>query len=120
MEAAVIAPQKRVWITNYAGHDYEKAKPFGELKYLTKGFIDFKSLDRIKFLVAQEIADSSPDDYLLLSGTSLVCAIASVLFYALHGRVNILNFDKNTDSYRPITLTTDANADLFRVLKSGS
>lgn len=116
MEAAQLNSARRVWVTNYAGHDYEKAKPFGELCYLTKGYISFQSLDRVKFTLAQALIDSSPDDYLLLSGTSIVCVIAAVLFYAMHRRLNLLNFDKTKDAYREVILTELSNNDLFRVL----
>lgn len=106
----------RVFIANYAGHDYTKAEAYGELKFVTKGFISFQSLDRVKFQVAEGLVGTRSEDWLVLSGTNIVNALAAVLWYVMHGKVKILNYDKSTGSYREIILTGEATDKLLKVL----
>lgn len=107
----------RVYVSNYAGHDYEAAEKFGEVRAITMGFVDFSSLDRVKYQVAQGIIDSSPDDYLALSGTNIVNAFAAMLWITLHGKVKMLNFNKENGVYREVIVTADSLAKLLETLK---
>jgi hypothetical protein len=43
----------RVFVTNFAGHDYTKAEKYGEIVWITKGYVSFHSLDRIKYRVCE-------------------------------------------------------------------
>jgi len=107
---------KRVWITNYAGHNYERAKSFGELRFVTKGSINFQSLDRLKFQVAQDLMEIQEDDFVLLSGTNIISVITCLLVYEKFGRINILNYDKYTDTYRVLVVDSTSNKDIIRVI----
>lgn len=109
----------RVYISNFGGHDFSPAEKWGELQFITRGFISFQSLDRLKFQIAQGILDSSPDDYLLLSGTNIINVVAALLWFELHEKVNILNFDKTMNDYRLITITKSGTTNLMEVLKNG-
>lgn len=97
----------RVFITNYAGHTYEGAHKYGDFVYLTKGYISFKSLDRIKFTIAEQIInESTAEDWLLLSGVPALSAIAAALWMAHHGQVKLLVWDKKyKDHYRELEIT---------------
>lgn len=73
----------------------------------------------MKFQVAQGLLDSRPNDWLALSGTNIINALAAVLWFCMHGTVKILNYDKNTDVYREIILTRESNDKLLEVLRGG-
>lgn len=107
----------RVFVANFAGHDYTKAEQYGELVFITKGFISFQSLDRVKYQVALSVAESHSDDWLALSGTNIVNVLAAVLWFSMHRTVKILNFDKNTGKYREIILEDAANNKLIELIQ---
>jgi len=105
----------RVFITNYAGHTYEGAHKYGEFVYLTKGYISFKSLDRIKYTIAEQIInESTPADWLLLSGVPALSAIAAAIWVAHHGQVKLLVWDKKyKDHYRELIITPQNMAEMI-------
>lgn len=108
----------RVFVANFAGHDYSKAKKYGELVPITKGFVSMQGLDRLKFQIAEAIATTAPDDYLVLSGANIICVLSAVLWFQLHGKVRVLNLDKNTRDYREIVLTRENIDSVFTVLEA--
>lgn len=114
--AAEVLDVPRVFVTNYAGHDYSALNRYGKKVFITKGFISFQGLDRVKFQVAQGLMDCGPEDWLALSGTNILNVIAAVLWYQRHGRVKVLNYDKESRQYRELILTTENNEQLFAVL----
>jgi len=95
----------KVWITNFAGHDYDAAKKFGELTHITKGFISDSSLDRLKFKIIEAMQDFKRGDYLLLSGTNIINVIAVAYAFARVSDVKLLVFDKDENIYREVHLT---------------
>lgn len=103
----------KVYVTNFAGHDYSKAEVYGEVVPLTRGNLDFGSLDRVKFYLAEQIAKSHHDDYVALSGSSFIAVAVCILWMTLHGRIKILNYDKLTNSYREFTMGEVANRNLL-------
>ena len=108
----------RVYVSNFAGHDYADAQRFGELRPITMGFISFQSLDRVKFQIAEGIRDSRPEDFLVLSGTNIVNVLAALLWMSMHGKVRILNYDKSTHKYREIVLSDESNDLLMKALRN--
>lgn len=108
----------KVFVTNFAGHDYTKAEKFGELIYLTKGFVDFNSLDRIKFRVAEKLLDADDEDYLLFSGNSYISIIAAIIWYERFKRVKLLvhEFRSSENEYRESVITEKNINEILRVL----
>lgn len=117
MEATVKTP--RVFVTNFAGHDYSKAEKFGTIIPLTRGNLDFGSLDRVKYYLAERIVLSTEDDYVALSGSSFIAAVVCCLWMELHGQVKILNYDKMTDEYRLFVMTARSNAGMLGDIMAG-
>lgn len=123
METVIDSGEKRetvVWITNYAGHEYEDAKRFGVLKQITSGHISFASLDRIKFTIASAVAETHKDDYLVLSGANIVCVLSAIIWFQLHEQIKILNWDKfannSTGGYREMLITKSNLTELIEFL----
>lgn len=83
----------KVFVVNHAGHNYRAAEDFGELRFITRGYVSLGSIDRVLGTVVDEVAQSSPDDYLLLSGMILVNVFAISAWLELHPVVRILNWD---------------------------
>lgn len=110
----VIKP--RVFVANFAGHDYSIAEKYGELVFITKGFISFQGLDRVKYRVAQGMMEATAEDWLVLSGTNIINVLAALLWYQRHDCVKILNFDKTTQVYREIIVTRENNEKLLEAL----
>jgi hypothetical protein len=110
----------RVFVANYAGHDYAPLARFGKPVFITKGFISFQGLDRVKFQVAQGLMGCTADDYLALSGTNIINVIAALLWFQMHGKVKLLNFDKDARQYRELVINTENNEQLLTVLGSQS
>lgn len=109
--------EPRVFVANFAGHDYSGAEKYGALCFVTKGFISFQSLDRVKYQVGMGIKDSRPDDWLALSGTNIINVLAAVLWFGMHGQIKILNYDKNTGVYREVTITKRSSDSMMEVLR---
>ena len=110
----------RVFVTNYGGHDYDEAKSFGEIRWVTRGFVSFQSLDRVKFLVAEAITDSRPDDYLLISGRAIISVLAALVWFHKHSIVRLLVFDqKGGNKYREVVIKKSNLDDLVKVLGEG-
>jgi hypothetical protein len=111
---------RRVFVTNFAGHDFAAAKPYGEIYWITKGYVSFQSLDRVKFLITEQVLLSDSEDWLLLSGTPLISVIAALVWYAIHKKVKLLVFDKKDDGkYRELIISEANIGDLLKVIPEG-
>lgn len=107
----------RVFITNYAGHDYGNTREYGEFVWITKGYVSFQSLDRVKYQVAEKVAESRKQDWLCLSGTPLISVLAVLIWYHKHKVVNLLVWDrKMQDKYRELIITEDNLTEILETL----
>lgn len=111
----------RVYVTNFAGHDYTQAEKWGELYWITKGYISFHSLDRVKYRVCESVQSSEPEDWLLLSGIPMICVVATSYWMWKHNKCKMLVHDKKRNGeYRELILSDKNFSDLFNVLNHGS
>lgn len=99
----------QVWIVNDAGHDFSKAEKFGGLQKLTIGRVNPFYPDRL----AQELSIgivryASPEDFLLISGTPILNALALCLWVKAHGSCKVLQWDAKRQDYR-ISTVSDSN-----------
>lgn len=83
----------RVYIPNRSTHDYTNAKAFGELVFLTDGFIDPRKLSNLVRVCAEGMADSTSEDFLMVAGLPVIVGICSAIFARKHGRLNYLVFN---------------------------
>lgn len=112
---------KKVFVTNFAGHDYTKAERFGDLVYLTRGYVDFNSLDRLKFRIAERLLDATDEDYLLFSGNSYISIIAAIIWYERFKKVKLLVHDfrkQGENEYRESIITEKNVNETLRVLNN--
>lgn len=103
-----------VWICNEAGHDYSDAKRYGEPKPLTIGNVNPLQVDRLKWHLARGIAKyASADDYLLISGTPMVNAIALAIWLNHFRAVKLLQWNAKHRVYELSEFTLDHLMDLI-------
>ncbi len=93
-----------VFVINHTGYSYSRAKEFGELVYLTRGYIDFNDSAELKTSLRSLIETATPEDYLLLSGNTLLCVIAVDLWKSIHKSCKILRWSRDSSNYIPYEL----------------
>ena len=100
-----------IWIVNEAGHNYEKALdliPNGELKPLTLGDVNPLRVDRLSQNLARGIARYVREsDYMLISGTPVLNAIALTLWMIQHRSCKLLQWNAKLREYELSTITLD-------------
>lgn len=84
---------KRVYVINDSCHDYSEAESFGTLTFLTKGKINKLATARMYREFEAQLKDSSKEDFILLSGLTIMSVIACCMFAGMHGKLNLLIFD---------------------------
>lgn len=95
----------KIYVTNFAGHKIKKAFEHTNLSpakaqiNLTEGNIDIFNTDRLIFTIKEKIRDSSPDDFLLLCGPSMISCIAFGQWLEKHGMVHLLIYHAKKKNY---------------------
>lgn len=118
--ASVEAVKPRVFVTNYAGHDYHDAEQYGEFHWITKGYLSFHSLDRVKYTIGVVVNQSRKQDWLLLSGRPIISVIAAMIWFSLHKQIKILVWDqkgKPEPKYRELIITDANMMDMLQVIQ---
>lgn len=85
---------RRVFVPNDAGHDMSDAKRFGEVVYMTRGALRRNAVREHAKAIRSALSTSSPDDYVVVGGLSIITAIAAAAFAARHGHVNFLLWER--------------------------
>jgi hypothetical protein len=80
----------KVFIVNRSAHDFSNASRFGTLTYLSSGEINRWNTNHMARIFEEVLASSSKEDYLVLCSLNIMNSIASAIFAAKHGRLNIL------------------------------
>jgi hypothetical protein len=113
---AATVKEERVFITNYAGHNYDGARKYGRLISITRGYVSFGSIDRVKFNITKKIVEEShAEDWMCLSGVPVISAIAAAVWLRHHGKLKLLVWDKKTDSqYREVIIDENNYNDMIR------
>lgn len=98
-------PVRVVYVANLGPHDFSEAEEYGDIVYLTKGPTSNQPAKLAQEIVAG-LSDSDPDDYLVLSGPSLVCGIVATVFALMHGgRLNLLLYRGPNQPYHRVRLS---------------
>lgn len=80
-----------VYVINKGGHNFTPAEKYGKLTYLTEGVINPFSIDKMYREVVSKLKDSKPDDFILITGLTIINSIACACFARKHdGRLNLL------------------------------
>jgi hypothetical protein len=82
-----------VYIVNKGCHDYSKAQEFGTLVYLSRDSYSRFSTGKIFRIFRELMKDSTKEDYILISGLSVMSSVACSIFAAKHQRINLLLYN---------------------------
>jgi len=93
-----------VYVINQSGHDYSEASHFGPIIFLSRGSINRYSTNNIYRQFTTILKDSSPDDFLLVTGLTVMNAIAASIMTHLHGKVNFLLFKQGKYIERTVVI----------------
>lgn len=81
-----------VWIPNNSGHDFSAAERWGNLRFLTEGSINRFAVADMHRSFVPALAESEPEDYLLVTSLTIMNVVAAAILAAKHGRLNLLLF----------------------------
>lgn len=88
----------KVYVTNYNGnYDYSKAEAYGELINMTQGFIPAHRYGPTMKIFENYAKTANDDDFLLLSGSNLVCGLAVAAWLKYRKSCNMLQHGKSWD-----------------------
>jgi hypothetical protein len=83
-----------VFVVSKSAHDFSEARRFGKLVYLSEGAMNRYQVNNMERQFKEKLEASSPDDYILPCGLSMMNSIACAMFALMHGRLNVLLFKK--------------------------
>lgn len=90
---------RKVFIPKSGGHDFQAAEEFGDLVFLCDEDQSPFEVDRIREILRRKLADASPEDFLLLSGSPSINIMAAMELIRRFGRVNMLLFHARRKIY---------------------
>ena len=80
----------KVYITNRGCHDFSGATQFGDLIDLTVGKYNLLSLGRMHREMEPLLRESTPEDYILVCGPTVMNMVVAAIMSELHSRLNLL------------------------------
>jgi len=83
-----------VYVVSKSSHDFSQAKRYGKLIFLSEGAMNRYHVNNMVRQFNGLLKDSSPEDFILPCGLSVMNSIACAAFVLLHGRLNLLLFKK--------------------------
>ena len=96
----------KVYVVNYAGHDYTAAHEWGKLVYLTVGHVPQGSLDRLMYDITK-LNESTSEDWLLPCGLQILNVIASAYWLTKHSELRLLVRDRKNKGYREMKIAKE-------------
>ncbi len=94
----------KVYVTNRGGHSYEAAEKFGEIIYITEGTLNRFATSTLYRAFIDGMAESQPEDYILITSMSIVNAIGAAVFARKHGCLNLLLYRSGEYILREINI----------------
>ena len=93
-----------VYVVNRGGHNYQPAEKFGHLVFLSEGPMSKYATSQIYRRFSLSLRESSPSDYIMITGLTTMACIACACFAFMHGRINLLLFKNDRYIERSISL----------------
>lgn len=82
----------QVFIPNRSANDFSGAEEFGDIVFVTEGYIDQLKVNPLIHRIDEVLSKSSPDDYIVMSSLNVLCSLVTAVFALKHGRLNLLIF----------------------------
>ena len=83
----------KVFVPNKTEHDYSDAERFGQIVFLSEGHLRRNDMVGHREIMSKAIVNSSSMDYIVITGLSVMSAVAAAMFAAKHGKLNLLLWD---------------------------
>lgn len=84
-----------VFVSNFSrSHEYASAARYGALRPITSGNFPIFKTNRLREEIAKALCESTKEDFLLLSGSSVVAGLCMSMWLEQHGQVKLLLFDR--------------------------
>ena len=96
-----------VYVVNKSYHDFSDARRYGPLVYLSEGKMSRYEPNKMAREFSAKLSESTEEDYLLLSGLSMMNLIAGICFVLKHKRLNLLLFKNGRYLQRNLTFNSD-------------
>ena len=88
-----------VWVINRSAHDYSGAARWGNIKWMTSGPVNRYATGKIFRMLNEPLRQSRANDYILLTGLTVMACIACSIFALRHKRLNLLIYRPDTNTY---------------------
>lgn len=83
-------PERKVFIVNKSCHDYTPAEEYGQVTFMSNGNFERFNVTKMFREFQPFLDNSTPEDYLLLTGMAVMNSVACAMFSARHKRLNLL------------------------------
>lgn len=97
-----------VWLINEGGHNYADAERFGRLMPITTGSINPFSPDRLMVMISHRLRVASEDDFLAISGSPLLNALALAMWLRRFGTCNVLLWSHRDVGYKHLIIKQES------------
>lgn len=108
MEQPVRTRAPVVWIANEGGHDYKDAERFGRLMPITTGSVNPFNPDRLMVMVSHRLRVAAKEDFLAISGSPMLNAVALAMWLRRFGMCNVLLWSHRDKEYKHLTIQGDS------------
>jgi len=88
-------------VINKGAHDHSDAERYGKLVYMSEGSVSRYSTARMYREFVYHLCDSTSDDYILVTGLSVMVGIACAIFASMHERLNLLLYKPGRSGGEP-------------------
>ena len=83
-------PRPTVWIPNKGALDYSSAEEFGDIVYLTEGYIDRFQTGMLYRTLAVQLDQAKKNDYWMITSFTVINAIGTAILSRKFGIINFL------------------------------
>jgi len=111
-----VSEHKKVYVVAKGFHDWNSAAQHGELVFLSTEPVGRTAISNMLREFLPRMVDSEPEDHIVITGLSVMCSMACVIFALKHRRLNLLLFDAATDKYVKRTVMLDSIEQVEKVL----
>lgn len=96
----------KIFVANYGIHMEEGLQQLKKDGYdivqLTEGNVDVFATDRLEYNLKESLTNNNinENDYLLLSGSPVICSIAATLIKSMTGKLNLMIWGAKSKDYK--------------------
>jgi hypothetical protein len=100
MESGELNAERKVFVVSRGNHDWSRAERYGEVVFLSEEAVNRTDISNMMRRFEPILRKQSQKyDFIVITGLSVMNAIACTIFGRLHGRLNLLMFDSENDRY---------------------